>query len=230
MSNKIQEKYLRDMVYGSVDGIITTFAVVSGVVGAGLSYGIIIILGFANLIADGISMAASNYASNKSEIQKINNKRQEHRKSIRESPELKERELMSLLYDDGFERNSAEMVKDELTKNEFLWEKILILRQFGEFEHLDPRKTATATFLAFVLAGTIPLAAFVAQYIWPNLQPYSFQLSILFTCIALFLVGVIKGKIVNKSSLRSGLETLFIGGVAASVAFLVGSLLSGFAG
>lgn len=218
------------MVYGSVDGIITTFAVVSGVIGAGLSYGVIIILGFANLIADGISMAASNYASNRSEIQKIDKKRQEHRRNIKESPDMKQRELISMLCDDGFQRDSAEVVKNELAKNESLWEEILILRQFGEFERLEPKKTAAATLFAFVLAGTIPLTAFVAQYIWPGLQPYSFQLSILFTCFALFLVGAVKGRIVEKNSLRSGLETLFIGGFAASAAFLVGSLLSGFAG
>jgi VIT1/CCC1 family predicted Fe2+/Mn2+ transporter len=58
--------YLPDLVYGANDGIITTFAVVSGVVGAGLSNGVILILGFANLLADGFSMGASNYLSRRS--------------------------------------------------------------------------------------------------------------------------------------------------------------------
>lgn len=58
--------YLPDLVYGANDGIITTFAVVSGVVGAALSNRVILILGFANLLADGLSMGASNYLARRS--------------------------------------------------------------------------------------------------------------------------------------------------------------------
>ena len=61
--------YLPDLVYGANDGIITTFAVVSGVVGAALSERVIIILGFANLVADGFSMGASNYLARRSQLE-----------------------------------------------------------------------------------------------------------------------------------------------------------------
>jgi len=59
--------YLPDFVYGSIDGVITTFAIVAGVVGGGLSSGVVLVLGFANLLADGFSMAASDYLSAKSD-------------------------------------------------------------------------------------------------------------------------------------------------------------------
>jgi hypothetical protein len=62
-----RHNYLRDFIYGGIDGAVTTFAVVAGVTGAGLSPGIVVILGAANLVADGFSMAASNYLGTRAE-------------------------------------------------------------------------------------------------------------------------------------------------------------------
>jgi len=62
------KKYLAEFVYGGIDGSVTTFAVVAGAAGAELSTNIVLILGFANLIADGFSMSVGNYLSAKSEI------------------------------------------------------------------------------------------------------------------------------------------------------------------
>ncbi|ELZ94313.1 VIT1/CCC1 transporter family protein [Haloferax sulfurifontis] len=60
-------RYLPELIYGANDGIVTTFAVVAGVAGASLSPGIVIVLGFANLFADGFSMGMSNYLAERSE-------------------------------------------------------------------------------------------------------------------------------------------------------------------
>ena len=67
LASRPPESYLRDFIYGGVDGIITTFAVVSGVAGASLASGVVIILGAANLVADGFSMAVSNYLGTRAE-------------------------------------------------------------------------------------------------------------------------------------------------------------------
>ncbi|MEX1014704.1 MAG: VIT1/CCC1 transporter family protein [Candidatus Paceibacterota bacterium] len=165
------KKYLKEIVYGSIDGIITTFAIVSGVLGASLSSGIIIILGLANLFADGMSMAISNYLSVKSDIE-----------------------------------------KNEKTVNNFL----------------DPKRTALATFLAFVIFGFFPLLSFILSSTIGWFNNFEFQFSIILTAIALFSVGMTKAKIVHqkgKGIFRSGVETLLIGSLAATVAFTVGFLL-----
>jgi VIT1/CCC1 family predicted Fe2+/Mn2+ transporter len=69
------KNYLPEFVYGGIDGTITTFAIVSGVVGASLNSSIILILGFANLFADGFSMAVSNYLSEESKEDLLSRKR-----------------------------------------------------------------------------------------------------------------------------------------------------------
>ncbi len=225
---RFKEKYLKDMVYGSMDGIITTFAVVSGVIGASLSYGIIIILGFANLLADGFSMAIGNYLSTKTELEKINKKRKEYHKDVRESPELKISELRAILKERGFKDEIISQLIFKITPNKEAWEKLMLSENFGEYKNINPKKTAFATFVAFIIAGFIPLLAFVLAYFLDIFRNYAPIISIFLTIFALFFVGMLKSSIVGKKVFWGGVETLFIGGIAAFVAFFVGFLLKNF--
>lgn len=233
MKNKlgIGEKYLKDIVYGSIDGIITTFAVVSGVVGASLSSSIIIILGLANLFADGISMAIGNYLSTKSEIEKIKKSRRRHKRNIEEDPEGEKEELRRAIKKTGLKENEVEGLVSEITKDEKVWENVLVSSEYGEYtDDTNPKKTAFATFLSFVVAGFLPLLAFILTASFGIFQSMTFQVAGILTAAALFTVGTLKASIVDKSRIRSGIETLLIGGAAATVAFTVGYLLKSFAG
>jgi len=223
-----KEKYLKDMVYGSMDGIITTFAIVSGVIGASLSFGVIIILGLANLLADGFSMATGNYLSTKSELEKIKKKRKEYHKEVREFPDIKIEELRIILKERGFEDETTLRLISEITSDKEAWEKLMVSENFGEYKNIDPKRTAVVTFLAFVVAGFIPLLAFVLAYSLDVLKDYAPLISVFSTGAALFFVGILKASIVNKKPLRGGIETLIMGGIAAFVAFIVGFILKGF--
>ena len=176
-THKIERKYLSEFVYGGIDGIITTFAIVSGAVGASLSSAIVLILGFANLFADGFSMAVSNYLSKKS-VKELYKK---HKHSSGSKPK-------------------------------------------------SPKKSAIATFISFVIVGFIPLLSFVLALFIPFIDNNKFLYSTILTAIAFLFVGVIKGHIVKKPVVKSALETLLIGGIAALIAFFVGYLLRGLAG
>ncbi len=175
MKKSLERRYLPEFVYGAIDGIITTFAIVAGSLGASLSSSIILILGFANLFADGFSMAISNYLSTKSQ-------------------------------------------------------KELNLKHQHEHNQKDPKKTALATFIAFVLIGFIPLISFIFALFFPAFNNNEFMFSIILTGIAFIIVGSVKGKITEKSKFKSALETLIIGGIAALIAFFVGYTLKGIAG
>jgi len=164
------KKYLAEFVYGATDGTVTTFAIIAGAIGAALGPQIILILGFANLLADGFSMATSNYLSKKSQI--------------------------------DLNIDSAE---DENRKK--------------------PIKTALATFLSFVLVGFIPLFSFVFASASSFLNENKFLISIFLTSLAFLIIGAIKGTVVGKHPVKSALESFFIGGLAALIAFTVGFLL-----
>lgn len=222
------EKYIKDIVYGSIDGIITTFAVVSGVLGASLSMGVIIILGLANLFADGLSMAAGNFLSTKSEKEKIDKIRKKHRENIKKNPEGEAEELKKDLKKRGLSSESVEVIAKEITKNSKAWENVLVGAEYGEYMETNPHKTAFATFAAFVTAGFIPLLAFILNYFTGVFSGSVYTVAIILTALALFGVGTMKASIIEKGPIRSGLETLLIGGVAAVVAFSVGYFLKGF--
>jgi VIT1/CCC1 family predicted Fe2+/Mn2+ transporter len=159
--------YFPDLVYGANDGIITTFAVVSGVVGADLSEHIILILGFANLVADGFSMGASNFLSRRS-------------------------------YAEAAER-------------------------------ADPPEAArhgAATLIGFLTAGVVPLVA----YLVPLADEARFPAAIVLTLATLFAVGASRALITRLGWIRSGLEMLAVGALAAAVAYAIGAVASALTG
>ena len=220
--------YVRDFIYGAVDGAITTFAIVAGVAGAGLSSSVIIILGFANLLADGFSMAVSNYLGTRAENQhriKIRNRELEE---IKRFPEGEVEEIRQIYARKGFEGRILDDAVDVITSDEKTWVDTMVQEEFGlSLQSHDPLKAGLATFGAFCLVGFIPLMTYVANWLSPGLIDYAFGLSAGLTVIAFFIVGAMKGRFVDQGWLVSGLETVAIGGIAAGMAFGVGLLLKG---
>src|SRR3989338_6449578 len=105
--HKKEGKHIKSVVYGGLDGIITTFAVVAGVTGATLSSGIVLILGFANLIADGISMAIGDYLSTKAENE-FHEKEKEHEKEeVKRYPEAEKNEMIEFYIKKGINKQDA---------------------------------------------------------------------------------------------------------------------------
>lgn len=177
MDKRFEKRYLPEFVYGGTDGAITTFAIVAGAVGASLSSAVILILGFANLFADGFSMAVSNYLSAKA-------RKDLHIKHIHK-------------------------------------------------KHAHPKKpinSALATFASFFIIGIIPLLSFVFAPLHPSLESNKLPCSIILTALAFIAIGAARGRITEKNYLRTSVETLLIGGIAAGLAFAVGSLMRSWVG
>jgi len=213
-----------DFIYGSIDGAVTTFAIVAGVIGASLSPTIILILGFANLFADGFSMAAANYQASKARNEYIEMKRRQEEWEI-DNLEDQEKEEIREIYDKkGFKDELLDEVVRIITSRRKVWIDTMMKEELGLIEdNKRPLDSSISTFVGFNLVGLIPLIPFmifIALGIDPSLDAFTF--SIIFVVSAFFLVGVIKGEIVKKSKIKSGLYTLIIGGIAALVAYSVG--------
>ncbi len=222
--------YLSDFVYGGIDGSVTTFAIVAGVTGASLSPTIVLILGFANLFADGFSMAVGNYLSTKSRKEYADKVRKSEEHSIINIPEEETQEIRDIFAEKGFSGKQLDDAVDIITSNQDVWIDTMMKDEFGIFEdHTSPLKSALVTFISFNLIGFIPLFAYVLSYFSESFRTNTFALSILLTSIAFFIVGSVKGRIVGERWIISGLETLLIGGAAAIIAYVVGYLLRGLA-
>jgi len=223
-------KYLPDFVYGGIDGSVTTFAVVAGVTGASLSPTIVLILGFANLFADGFSMAVGNYLSTKSRKEYSDKIRKSEEHSIIHIPEEETEEIREIFSEKGFSGRQLDDAVEIITSNQDVWIDTMMKDEFGIFEdHTSPIKSALVTFLSFNVIGFIPLLAYVLSYFSNSFRGNTFTLSVILTSVAFFIVGSVKGRIVGMRWFFSGFETLLIGGAAAIIAYIVGYLLRGLA-
>ena len=224
------QSYLKDMVYGGIDGTITTFAVVSGVVGAELAAGIVVILGLANLFADGFSMAVSNFLGTKAEQQFLHMIRKEEENEIDLIPEGEREEIRQIYAAKGFEGELLEQVVDVITSNEQVWVDTMLLEEHGLLlDGPEPKKAAWWTFVAFLVAGIIPVAPFIVNLLVDGGISSPFLWSSIATAATFFAIGIYKARVVGGSTLKAGLETVAVGGMAAVLAYGIGWLLRGIA-
>jgi VIT1/CCC1 family predicted Fe2+/Mn2+ transporter len=225
-----KQNYLRDWVYGGIDGAVTTFAVVAGVVGADLSVRNLLILGAANLLADGFSMAAGNYSGTKSECDDRARLRAIEERHIDLVPDGEREEVRQILQAKGFQGSGLEGAVAVITADRRRWVDTMLIEEYGLPKTLrSPAKAGLSTFLAFLLCGAVPLLPFVLGVFVPGIGP-TFALSVVLTGIVFFGIGSIKSRWSLASWWRSGLETLTIGMIAAVIAFAVGWLLGRLTG
>ncbi|MDA0815613.1 MAG: VIT1/CCC1 transporter family protein [Chloroflexi bacterium] len=220
--------YLRDAVLGAVDGTVTTFAVVAGAIGASLAAPIVLVLGMANLFADGLSMGVSNYLGMRADAQAREQARLEAADAIHADAEGERADLRAHYAGLGLSGQVLDDVVEGLTADHEGWLGAVMQARFGPEESADGAlKAGFVTFAAFAIAGAIPLLVFVADALGIDFGPDLFLVSSVMTAITFLSVGVVKGYVVGRPLIRDGLETLALGGTAAFVAFGVGWLLRG---
>lgn len=222
--------YIGEAVYGALDGIVTTFAVVAGVEGARLSSGIVLILGFANLIGDGLSMGVGSYLSTKSRREYERSERERERWEIENYPDGEIEEVKEIYRRKGFAGKDLDRAVEIITSDKEIWVKTMMQEELGIVEESGhPFFNGLSTFVSFIVAGFIPLLFFVMALAIPSLEQYTFSMSVLLTGLTLFVVGSIRVLVTRASWWRSGLEMLIVGGAAALGAYLVGYVLRGLA-
>ncbi len=216
--------YIRDFIYGGVDGAVTTFAVVSGVAGAELSTKVVLILGFANLVADGFSMAASNFLGTRAEIDDYRRLEKIEYRHIEVAPEGEREEIRQIYREKGFEGEELEKAVELITSDNDRWVRTMLMEEYGlPSEIRSPWLAAGSTFSAFIVCGLVPLIPYL--FGWGS----SFLVACVMTGITFFLIGSFKSRWSTTGWLRSGLETFLVGALAAGLAYGVGVLLKGIA-
>jgi len=205
------ELYLAEIVYGGIDGIVTTFAVVTASVSAQLSPKIIILLGFANLLADGFAMSVGSFLSARAKKQQ----RQQRRSKEAESPPSKRLESK-------FRRQGLQGEQLERALRAIIDESGDSLGWNEEDDAKPPFMMGLATYISFISLGFIPFMTYVFNFALHIADEQLFTVSCILTSIAFTLVGWLKSSVTNHRPWRSIAETLLLGGVAAAVAYGVG--------
>jgi VIT1/CCC1 family predicted Fe2+/Mn2+ transporter len=222
--------YLHDFIYGAVDGAVTTFAVVAGVAGANLDETVVIILGGANLLADGFSMAASNFLGSRAERQQRELAHREEHLHIELVPEGEREEIRQIYAAKGFQGEDLERVVEVITSDRELWAETMMSEELGfSSTEANEYRAALSTLVAFLTIGFLPLLIYVYDLAAPGDVADPFLWSALLTGVAFLVVGGMKSRFVDQSWWRSALETLAVGGLAAVLAYAAGALLQSVA-
>lgn len=213
--------YLPDAVYGAIDGTVTTFAVVSGAIGADLSSRVVLILGIANLFADGFSMAAGNFTATKSAADMVEKLREQELRHIRLDKEGETREVREIYRAKGFAGEPLETLTRLITSRRDVWVDLMLAEEYGiGAASRSAIRAAGVTFLAFVVAGLVPLAPFLL-----NVE-HAPAVAVALTASVFFAIGSFRSRWSARSWWSCGLETLAIGMTAALVAYGVGALIA----
>lgn len=220
-----EQSYLRDWVYGGIDGTVTTFALVSGVVGAHLAPRIIVILGGASLIADGFAMAAGNYLATRAEREEYRHAEAVERRHIAVVPEGEREEVREILRGFGLVGELLSRAVAVITADRERWVRLMVRNEYGLPATVrSPGRAALSTFSAFLVCGLVPLVPFAAG------ASNAFWMASVITGLMFFLIGILKSRWSLERWWQSGIQTLAIGGIVAAVAFGVGDWLRSLTG
>ena len=220
-------RYIGAAVFGASDGIVTTFAVVAGVAGADLSPGIVLIMGFANLFADGFSMAVGDYLSSKSEKDYVKSERAREEWEVDVNPKGEVSEIREIYSRKGLTGEALDKMVEIVTSDKKLWVDTMMHEELGiiEDEETSPMKSSVVTFIAFIAAGFMPLFAYVFASLIPLFKEHLFLSASIITGLTLFTVGALRQRITGVKWVLGGLEMLLVGGLSAGVAYLAGFVL-----
>lgn len=219
------QSYIRDWVYGGIDGTATTFAIVAGVVGAHLSPRVILILGVANLIADGFAMAAGNYLATRSEHEEFDHAEAVEQRHIVAFPAGEREEVSQILRGLGITGDLLGQAVAAVTADRDRWVRMMLRYEYGLPSSVrSPWRAAGSTFSAFLLCGLVPLIPFVADV------GNAFWVASVATGLMFILIGALKSRWSIRPWWYSGLATLAVGGGAAAVAYAFGAWLRNVTG
>ena len=220
--------FIHDVVYGGNDGIVTTFAVVAGSVGAALPSAVIIILGLANLIADGTSMGTGAYLSLRSERDQYKRIRKEELQEIKDDPKEETEEIRQAFHMRGFRGEDLHRAVAIITSDKKVWVDTMmwVEHQMAATMFDKPLFHGMITFVSFVIFGSIPLLPYLF-----GIEPQNrFMVAMISTGIALTILGLTRSIVTKERLLRGPLEILSVGVIGAFVAYIIGVALKGWVG
>ena len=223
--------YIKSVVFGGLDGILTTFAIVAGSAGGSMPVSVILILGFSSKFADALAMGLGDALSSKAEHEHIFMERQREYWEYDSYPEGEIREMIDLYVAKGMSKSDAETVITLMSQHRDFFVDVMMVEELGlqvpdEEEMLTPWKDGLVTFTSFIFFGFFPLLTYcVFPFAFPSLNSSQlFVIASICSLLTLFLLGAVKSVFSTKSWFRSGVEMMIIGALVAAIAYGIGAL------
>jgi VIT1/CCC1 family predicted Fe2+/Mn2+ transporter len=215
---------VRDVVIGMSDGLTVPFALAAGLSGAVASSGIVVTAGLAEIAAGSIAMGLGGYLAARSDAEHYASEYRREEREIVEKEDLERQEVAEILTTYGLTAEEALPVVDALSRRPEQWINFMMKFELG-LEKPDPKRALSSGLTiagAYAVGGFIPLL----PYIFIPLASTGLLWSIACTLVALLVFGYVKGGFTGTHRVRSALQTVLIGGIAAAVAFAIARLVS----
>lgn len=218
--------YVKSIVFGGLDGIITTFSIVAAVAGASLTPEIVIMMGFANLLSDGISMGLGDYLSESAELQYIRSERLRELEEFKATPELELAEMIDIYKGKGVSESDAKDILIPMMKHEALFLDHMMVLELGlqtPDETENPMKNGLVTFGSFITFGSVPMWVYLILWgaDYKDAQG-TFGVACGFTAATMFVLGATQARITKQKVWKTGLTMMGNGCLAAAAAYLIG--------
>jgi vacuolar iron transporter family protein len=215
---------VRDIVIGMSDGLTVPFALAAGLSGAVSSAHVIVLAGLAEIAAGSIAMGLGGFLAAQGDAEHYASERLREEREIVERTRDEEEEIYEIFEQYGVERSESMPVLEALKRRPQAWVDFMMRFELGLQEPQRNRasRSAITIALSYVVGGLIPLF----PYMTGSSLPSALKASVAITLVALLLFGGVKGRLTGAGTLRSAMQTVLIGGLAAGVAYLLAHLLS----
>jgi VIT1/CCC1 family predicted Fe2+/Mn2+ transporter len=219
---------VRDIVIGLADGLTVPFALAAGIAGAVTNVAspthLVVTAGLAEIAAGSIAMGLGGYLASRGDTEHFNYERRREEMEVVERPEDEAAEIYEIFEQYGVDRESATPVLHSLQANPKAYVDFMMRFELGLEEPAPGRALRSAATIAvsYIVGGAIPLASYL---VFSDIQ-LALRVSVIVTLIALTAFGAVKGKLLGASVIKSALQTVAIGGVAAAAAFELARLLN----
>jgi VIT1/CCC1 family predicted Fe2+/Mn2+ transporter len=215
---------VRDVVIGMSDGLTVPFALAAGLSGAVNSVHVVVLAGLAEIAAGSIAMGLGGFLAAQGDAEHYASERLREEREIVERTRDEEEEIYEIFEQYGVERSESMPVLEALKRRPQAWVDFMMRFELG-LEEPQPnraRRSATTIALSYVAGGLVPLF----PYMVGRSLPSAFNWSVAITLVALLVFGGVKGRLTGSGTLRSAVQTVVIGGLAAGAAYLLARLLS----
>jgi VIT1/CCC1 family predicted Fe2+/Mn2+ transporter len=214
---------IRDLVFGSLDGLVVPLGVVSGVAGGIGDSHAVIVAGISEAFAGALSMGAGEFIAGRAEAQVQQAEVQRELTEMRTSPGYEFGELVQIYEAEGMSHEDAQQLVKTMARYPRVYAKAMVAEELG-ISTLEPETTkvsaAVTIGISYIVGSFFPL---VAYFLFP--VPVALPVSLVLTFVALVVIGIVKGKLARMNLVRSIIEIVVIGAVSAGGGYVLGNLI-----
>jgi VIT1/CCC1 family predicted Fe2+/Mn2+ transporter len=216
---------IREVVFGMNDGIVSIFALLAGIAGAGMSAQQILLTLIAATIAGALSMAAGEYLSAKSARKYVESEIHKERLEVKLIPDVERDEIRRIYSTKGFSGDVLELIVKQITSDTDLWVKEMVVDELGvaEIEQEGELKGVAIIFVAFMAGSMFPTLPYMVLQFLDGMT--LFWVATVVTFFGLFLVGALKKFVTGQNWFKSGIEMLVAGTLAFAASYGIGLLV-----